>query len=71
MERLHRGHASQVFGEEGLVAGAEEKLLIEPGTEHGHHDEAGDNDQREDAQGDEGELPAVGEHHREEDEQEG
>ena len=71
LQGFHRRHAGDVLGEEGLVAGAEHELLVEPVAEDRGDEEAQDRDQPEQADGDQRELPAVGEHHRQEDEQEG
>ncbi len=71
LQGFHRGHASEVFGEKGLVARAEQELLVQPLTKDGHHDETGPDDECEDAQRNERELPAIGKHHSQEDHQEG
>ena len=70
LQRFDGGHAGDVFGEEGLVAGAEHELAVELVAENGGDEEADQGDGAEQADGDQGELPAVGEHDREEDEQE-
>ena len=71
LQGFHRRHARDVFGEEGLVAGTEHELLVEAVAEDRGDEEAQDRDQPEQADGDQRELPAIGEHHRQEDEQEG
>ena len=64
LQRLHRLQARDVFGDERLVAGAEQELLIEPLAEDGGHDEAQDDDDADQRQRDEGEVHVVVEHDR-------
>ena len=63
-------HAGDVFGEEGLVARTEHELLVQFVAKQGGDEEADDGDGAEQPDGNQGELPAVGEHYRQEDEQE-
>ncbi|TND03623.1 MAG: hypothetical protein FD118_1442 [Rhodocyclaceae bacterium] len=71
LQRLDRGHAGNVFGEVGLVARAEQELLIEAFAEHRGDQHRNGGDQAHDADGDQGQLPRIPEHHGEEDQQEG
>ena len=66
LDGVHPGH---VFGEEGLVLRALHELLVETLAEQRRHREREDGDDRDEAEGNQGELPGVEEHHREEDQQ--
>lgn len=71
LQGFHRSHTGNVFGEESLVAGAEHELPVELVAKYRGDEKADDGDGAEQADGDQGELPAIGKHDREEDEQEG
>ena len=70
LQGFHRGHAGDVFGHERLVARADQELLVQLQPENRRHREAQRHDQREDGEREQAQLPAIPEHHREEDEQE-
>ena len=70
LQALHRFKPADVFGDESLVARAEQKLLVEPALEDRRDDEARDADHEQDRDRDRREDDAVPEHHAEADQQE-
>jgi hypothetical protein len=71
LQALHGLHAGDVLGEEGLVTRAKQELRVQAGAQQRCDQEADYRDHPQESQRDQRELPAVGEHHREEDEEEG
>ena len=63
LQALDRFEATDVFGDEGLVACAEQELFIKPALEDRRDQEARDGDDQQDAQRDGRERDAVPEHH--------
>ena len=63
-------HADDVFGEESLIARAFEKLVIDPLAQHGGDGDAQHRQQHHRGHGNQRELPAIPEHHRQKHKQE-